>query len=283
MTATRFVAGAHARVSAPTAPFFAAPSDSAEQTAEKLLGEPLRVFERANGWVWAQSEADGYVGYARADAVAETAPSDETAPSGETALRRVAIWPRAHLRPAPSVKTTPTGWAPLGGRVTLAGTPPENGFEQLADGAWIFAEAVAPEGARPAWAADWVAVAEAYLGAPYLWGGETWSGLDCSGLIHLALESFGRRAPRDSDMQAAELGAPLAPGAALERGDLIFWRGHVGVMIDDHTLLHATAARMATVAEPLAEAAARIEAAGSGAPTARKRLAARGDAAQKAP
>jgi len=119
---------------------------------------------------------------------------------------------------------------------------------------------------------DFVVVAENLIGAPYLWGGASSFGLDCSALIQTALRATGQRAPRDSDMQEAMLGTALADDDRLKRGDLIFWKGHIGVMRDSETLLHANAGAMAVALEPLDVAIARIAAAGDGPVTSRRRL-----------
>ena len=127
-------------------------------------------------------------------------------------------------------------------------------------------------------AADWVAEAERLLGAPYLWGGRGSTGLDCSALVQLALQAAGLECPRDSDMQAAELGRTLAQGAATERGDLMFWNGHLGIMLDATRLLHANSHHMAVAIEALDAARARILDAGEGSVTRHARLdAATGD------
>jgi cell wall-associated NlpC family hydrolase len=109
---------------------------------------------------------------------------------------------------------------------------------------------------------DFVAVAERFLGTPYLWGGKTNNGVDCSGLVQVALAACGMPCPRDSDMQERALGAPVAL-ADSRRGDLLFWKGHVAIVRDAATLLHANAFHMMVAVEPIAEALARIEAAGS--------------------
>ena len=119
---------------------------------------------------------------------------------------------------------------------------------------------------------DPVGVADLFLGSPYLWGGNSRGGIDCSGLVQIALLSCGRTCPRDSDQQREALGRELGRSDTAERGDLIFWDGHVGLMANDQILLHANAHHMAVAYEPLAEAAARIEASGGGQITARKRL-----------
>jgi cell wall-associated NlpC family hydrolase len=125
---------------------------------------------------------------------------------------------------------------------------------------------------------DPVAIAELFLESPYLWGGRTSEGIDCSGLVQTALTAAGFAAPRDSDMQEATLGEPAAiddPDAPLKRGDLVFWKGHVGIMRDSLSLLHANGWHMKTASEPLAEARNRISAGGGGEVTNVRRLAAR--------
>lgn len=258
VAAERFVEGAPMRVVAPSVGLWSRPDAASPRAATLLMGEPVTVFERAEGWAWAQSAVDGYVGYAPADAFA-AGWLDHARTATVAALR-------THLYSAPDLKTAPAAWAPLGARLA-AEDRVENGFRALSGGVWAFDKHLAP-----APAADWVAVAEAFLGAPYLWGGKTADGLDCSGLVQIALQASGRACPRDSDMQEAALGDALPADAPLRRGDLIFWRGHVGVMVDAETLLHATAFAMAVIREPLVGAAARIEAAGAGAATSRRRI-----------
>jgi cell wall-associated NlpC family hydrolase len=157
----------------------------------------------------------------------------------------------ATLYPAPDIMTAPLGVLPL--NAALAGR--EEGPFLATEAGFVHLRHVVPAGT---FAEDFVAVAELFLGAPYLWGGGTALGLDCSGLVQAAFHAAGRDAPRDSDMQAAEIGAPIPEGAPQRRGDLIFWRGHVGIMRDAATLLHANGRHMAVASEPLDEAVARI-------------------------
>lgn len=269
--AERFVAGALYRVVASTAPFHAKPDPSATRIATKLLGETLRVFEIEDGWAWAQSELDAYVGYVRASLLASGGFDESVAERCETAM---ATAPRTPVFREPGVKSEVLTWAPMGARLALdRGAPPQRGFALLGGdkaGGWVFERHLRRETAEPP--SDWVASAEALLRAPYLWGGDTVEGVDCSGLVAAARRSAGLSAPRDSDLQERALGAPLERDAPLRRGDLIFWRGHVGVMTDATTLLHATAHAMAVIAEPLDGAAARIAASEHGEPTSFRRV-----------
>lgn len=258
VSAEAYVEGAPARVATAVCAFRDQPSRRGEVTATKLLGEPLLVFENRAGWIWAQSQLDGYVGYAPNSRIAH----------GSFAPNLRVIAPRTHLYAAPNLKTPPPGWAPLTARLESDGAREQNGFRALAGGGWVYAghvaEGVDNHDGPPDWAEDWVAVAEAFLHTPYLWGGESVEGVDCSGLIHVALDAAGLPAPRDTDMQAAEIGESLPEDATLRRGDLVFWNGHVGVMRDDKRLLHANAWSMSTISEPLATVLARFEARGVG-------------------
>jgi cell wall-associated NlpC family hydrolase len=253
-------------VRAGLAPMRSAPG-AAGLVAQLRMGDRVRAAELRDGHVWLQRLRDGYVGWA---------PEGALGAPGPAATHRV-VAPLTHVYPAPDIKTAPRDALPMGAQVSGA---PEGRFLRIAAG-WV------PLAALGAPVGDWVTAAEALIGAPYLWGGESAMGIDCSGLVQLALDGAGMAAPRDSDMQAGELGAPLPnPWAAgdpaalapdLRRGDLVFWRGHVGVMRDAGTLLHANAHHMAVTSEPLAGAVLRIHAAGApgagaGLPTVLRRL-----------
>ena len=177
---------------------------------------------------------------------------------------------RTHAYPAPTIKRPPRFALSLGALVDVARF--DGDFAVTADGLFLYAKHLAPIDAREP---DFVAVAERFLETPYLWGGRTSDGVDCSGLAQTALTAAGIPAPRDSDMQEAALGEPLPLGDALahlRRGDLAFWKGHVGIMRDGATLLHANGWAMKVASEPLAEARARIEKNGGGAIASIRRL-----------
>jgi cell wall-associated NlpC family hydrolase len=257
--AARFVEGTLREVVAPVTALRRHPARDAPLESEALAGEVVRAFEaRADGWSWVQLGRDRHVGYV--ETVALAAP-------GAAPTHRLVV-PRSFVYPAPDVKSPPLSWLPLGARFAAAAH--DERFVALARGGFLVARHAAPLGAPPA--PDFVAVAEEFLSVPYLWGGRTGLGLDCSGLVQVALDAAGIAAPRDSDMQEAELGTAINDRANLRRGDLVFWKGHVGAMRDARILVHANGHHMQVAAEPLAEAEARIAARGGGPVTSIRRL-----------
>ena len=247
--ARRFVKGEPRQVSAPSLPLRREPRFDARLDTEVLLGETATVYDESEGWAWVQLSRDFYVGYV---------PSEGLTRRLVTPTHRIAAL-RSYVYPEPDGKTPPLALLSLNARIACERA--EGKFLALAGGGYVFAAHAAPIGATEP---DFVAVAEAFLGTPYLWGGRTSIGLDCSGLVQLALEAAGQSAPRDADMQAAELGRVIEwrGGAKLRRGDLVFWEGHVGIMTSAKDFLHANAFHMAVEAEPFARAKKRIKAAG---------------------
>ncbi|WP_420392683.1 C40 family peptidase [Acuticoccus sp.] len=246
----RYVEGRPLVVNVPLLRCHSRPSRDAPIDTEFLYGEPLQELEAADGWSWVQSQRDGYVGYV--DGSSLRPPEPDVA-----ATHRVAV-PLALVFPSPSIKVPPGPSLPFGSILHVQATEVvgTERFHRTAVG-HILAQHLAPID-RPA--DDWVAVARTFVGAPYLFGGKTWDGIDCSALVQLALQAAGRDAPRDSDMQAAELGTLMdADPGALRRGDLVFWPGHVGIMLDEARLLHANGHRMMVAIEPLAQTMERLE------------------------
>jgi cell wall-associated NlpC family hydrolase len=257
--ALRYAIGQAKRVGAASAPLRRAPQADAPLETEALHGERVMVFDESEGWAWVQLDRDKYVGYLPGAALA--APSEPT--------HRVAAL-RTHAYPGPSIKLAPQMALSLGARLAIVGH--EGDFAVSSDGLYVWARHLAACVWREA---DYVAVAERFLETPYLWGGRTSEGIDCSGLVQTALAAAGVEAPRDSDMQEAALGEPIAvddPRAPLERGDLVFWQGHVGIMRDPVTLLHANGWHMKVVSEPLRQARDRIAGQGGGKLTSARRL-----------
>ncbi|MFG1361335.1 C40 family peptidase [Xanthobacter pseudotagetidis] len=248
VAAPRYVAGELRRVTAPVAPLRRHPAGDAPLDSEALLGESVRVLEEdAEGWAWAQLLADGYVGYLPAEALAPLA--------GAPTHKVVAL--RTFLFPGPDIKLPPIAALPFGARVSVNGE--RERFLVTGEG-FLFSGHLAPINRSET---DPVAVAARFVGTPYLWGGRSSLGLDCSGLVQTALNACGIAAPRDSDMQERALGAPAALDGPFRRGDLLFWPGHVAIAEAPDTLLHANAFHMAVAREPLGPALERIAAAGS--------------------
>ena len=256
--AERWVSGRPARVVAPTAPLRRRPAPDAPLDTEALMGEAVEIFDEADGYAWVRLATDSYVGYLPLSVLAEGAPAP---------THRV-ISVRTFVYPGPDLKLPPLSFLSLGAGVAATGAS-ERGYVPIASGGFVFSGHLAPVETREI---DWVATAERLVGVPYLWGGKSSLGIDCSGLVQLSLASSGIAAMRDSDQQEASLGEELARDADLRRGDLVFWRGHVGVMVDSERLLHANGHHMAVAAEPLAGAVTRIEGSGNGPVTRIRRL-----------
>jgi len=233
----------------PHAPLRHAPSPDAVLDTEALRGERVMVDEITDeGWAHGRLETDGYVGFLPASALARPGP----APSHKVTALRTLVFP------APSTRIPPLEALPLGARIAIARN--EGPFAVTAAGGYLPARHLA---SIDACESDFVAVAERFLNAPYLWGGKTSLGLDCSGLVQVALAACGIPCPRDALMQEPALARSCSPSDRFQRGDLIFWKGHVAIVRDVETLIHANAFHMAVAIEPIAEAIARISAAGS--------------------
>ncbi len=242
--AQAYLPGCEMHVVDESLPLFPQPNREGPIDTHALFGETVVVYEvDEEGWAWGQLKLDGYVGYLPTEGLREAPPTPN----------RKVIAPRTLVYPGPSMKLPTWGALPLGALVAVA---QESGdFAEVPGLGFVWrAHLAGLDHAEP----DFVAVAERFLHAPYLWGGKTSSGLDCSGLIQIALHASGVAAPRDTDMMEQALGAPSDMAAGLRRGDIIFWKGHVGVMRDADTLLHANGHHMLVVSEPLAVARERI-------------------------
>jgi cell wall-associated NlpC family hydrolase len=246
--AARFVEGVVQEVIVGLAPLRKEPSHEAPLLTEALHGERVTLYENDDeGWAWVQLQADGYVGWLPAAAL--VAPAAE--PTHKVAALRTLVFP------GPSIKLPPLDALPLGAQVAVARQ--QDAFAVTSSGGFVPARHLVPLAqVEP----DFVAVAERFVGVPYLWGGKSSLGIDCSGLVQMALTACGVKCPRDTDMQESALGKS-ANLAGLQHGDLIFWKGHVAIARGRNSMIHANAFHMSVAIEPVAEALARIGAAGS--------------------
>lgn len=245
--AERYVEGAPATLAAPVTPLRARPDAACGTDTEVLHGEGVRVLDTADGWAWVKADLDGYVGYLPEVALARQAP----APTHIVTVPRTFVYSGADLK-------FPQAFAlSMGSRIAVTGEAETRGtrYFLLEGGRAIVANHCAPIG--QAASDDYVVIATRFLETPYLWGGRSGFGIDCSGLVQTSMLMTGRTVERDTDMQAARLGTPIARDE-LRRGDLVFWKGHVAIMEDERTLIHANGHTMTVAHEGLEEAIARI-------------------------
>jgi hypothetical protein len=248
------VAGEWRRVTVPAADLCAAPGGARDR--QLLYGQRVRVLEQHEGWAFGAGRHDGYVGYLAAEALGDDIEG----------THRVAV-PATHLYPAPDMKRREAMWLPFGAELrVVSATGP---FFETAEGLFVPKPHLRPLNAP---FADPVTVAQFFFGVPYLWGGNSTAGIDCSGLVQAGCLAAGIACPGDTDQQEDALGDTLLPGTPPARGDLYFWPGHVAWAVDGETLIHANAYTMSVAYEPIGAAIARIEAQGEGPLTRRARL-----------
>jgi cell wall-associated NlpC family hydrolase len=246
VSAPRYAEATSAQVVRASVPLRLRPSPTCGFETEALFGETVDVYDIRDGWAWVQLTRDRYVGYVPADSL-----SEDIDPTTHR-VRSLGTF----VYPVPDIKSPPIMHLSLNSELCIASA--DERFMMLKGGGFVVTRHVAERGRR---APDFVELAERFIGTPYLWGGRTRLGIDCSGLVQVTLEAAGIAAPRDTDMQQAELGTEVAIPDVLDgmqRGDLIYWKGHVGIMADSVTLVHANAHHMQVAAETLPEAIERI-------------------------
>ena len=257
--AAHYVSGDWAAVAEPLADVLDMPGG--KRVRQAIYGERLLVLERREGWAFAQAERDDYVGYVAEAALAADRVASHWVSAAAT-----------HLYRHPDIKRGEVAALTLGSRLTVVGSaqgPVAGRFVETDQGLFAIAQHLCPIGQ---WASDPVSVATQFLGTPYLWGGNSRSGIDCSGLVQTALLACGIACPGDSDLQMHGVGGEVPAGAAPQRGDLLFWDGHVALVAGPDRIIHAAGHFMAVVEEGLAGAVARILAQGGGSLLAHKRV-----------
>jgi cell wall-associated NlpC family hydrolase len=244
----RYVEGRVMQVVRSTAPLRAAPNDIAVLETELLFGETLTIYDLKDGWAWGQGTLDSYVGYVPENALAEVGPE----PTHRVTEKATA------LVSAPDREEPPIGLLPMNAKLHVV--EKSNRLSRLSSGYYVCSDHIATIDTR---ANDWPLVAAAFIGSPYKWGGKTALGIDCSGLVQTALEAAGIAAPRDADLMEVALGRPISLDVPLQRGDLVFWKGHMGAMLDPARFIHASGSAMRVLIEDFAAVRARILAEGN--------------------
>lgn len=237
VTAAKYVDPKRASISTSVASVYRSPDNNQSIETQLLFGEPIDIFEEKNGWAWVQSVRDGYVGYIR---------KDQLAINDHVHTHRVSNV-ATFIYPSNTYKMTPQSALSYGSTVTVINE--KDGMSELATGGFVPSVHLAPVDFH---SDEIVAEAFRFLGVPYLWGGRSSLGIDCSALVQLVLQASNYKAPRDSDLQEKFLGRPVDRDD-VQGGDLVFFRGHIGLMVDESTLIHANDRAMAVSIDDLDE------------------------------
>ncbi len=243
VAAENHVPGVEYQVIEGAAPLRQTPRPDAPLLTQALYGEGVTVYDENEGWAWGQLKSDDYVGYLPLHALSKRL----SVPSHRVKILRTYVYPE------PDIKSVPLDLLSMGSQLCTTGTKGQ--FMQLDTGGFVYSAHLARLGD---YGSDFVAIAETFLGTPYLWGGKTSLGLDCSGLVQVSFAACGKSVLRDTDMMQEHVGDEISQTSDLKRGDIVFWHGHIAVMCNSTTIVHANGYHMATVIEPLEAARNRI-------------------------
>ncbi|MCV9962107.1 NlpC/P60 family protein [Pararhizobium sp. BT-229] len=245
--AASYVSGSPGLICVPVVQMRARPELECGTDTELLLGETVRVLDTDGGWAWVKADFDGYVGYVPDYAVSPVVRS----------LTHIITAPRTFIYTGPDLKFPTVQALSMGNRIAVIDERETRGtrYFLLEGGQAVIAGHCVALG-EPL-GDDYVSVATRFVETPYLWGGRSGFGIDCSGLVQLSMMMTGKSVPRDTDMQAKGLGTAINRDE-LRRGDLVFWKGHVAIMEDEQTLLHANGHTMTVSREGLEDAIRRI-------------------------
>ncbi len=245
--APRYVTGKLMRVIAPVAALYKIPDRKSERQSECLFGEDVLVFETADKFCWVQSLQDGYVGYVEQVNLGDF----------QSTPTHIVIAPRSFQYENADLRSPMVSALSIGSKVTIIGESETRAtlYAKLDNGNYVIADHLVPVAHI---SPDYVSTAENLIQTPYLWGGKSGLGIDCSGLVQLSMMMAGKRVLRDTDMQVNTIGTDIDPSDGLQRGDLVFWKGHVAIMVDHQNIIHANGASMNVKIEPLEQAIARI-------------------------
>ncbi|EJF83186.1 NlpC/P60 family protein [Candidatus Bartonella washoeensis] len=247
ITAQHFVQGEKKRVNTAVAGLFKENNKKSERQTECLLGEELLIFEQGESMSWGQSLKDGYVGYIDTTVLCTSTIKQTHIVS----VPRTFQYLQADLRGPMEYPLS------MGSKVSVVDEKEVRGtmYSILESGKAIITDHLS---SIEYMYEDYVTIAETFTRTPYLWGGVSGFGIDCSGLVQLSMMMTGKMVLRDTDMQQKTIGRPLTDSDKLQRGDLIFWKGHVAIMIDHENIIHANGHSMDVMIEPLEEAITRI-------------------------
>ena len=245
VAADQFSDGVVCSVTESVLPLKNKPNDQAERASEMLFGEKFIVYERQGAWAWGQSQTDGYVGFVKINGLSDQPAS----PTHEIKELKTFVYQR------PDIKSPVIKELSMGSRVSLK-EKGEN-FICLKEGGWIVKKHVVELNIKEA---SFIAVAKKYIGTPYLWGGRSSNGLDCSALVQLSLSRVGILAPRDTDQQEETVGCFCGKNPeGIEKGDLLYTQGHVAISSGRDLVLHANVHHMRVVEEPLQAFLSRLD------------------------